>query len=93
MSGLMSGEPMGERDPTLDIGLVIFILMPAVMPDIPIDIPVLLDTLLSRESATKDYKFTLKRLQIYPQYSRRIQQTFSVSNTADSFTKAVLTRS
>ena len=50
MSGLISGEVIGESEPTLDIGLFSVIFMPAVMPDIPIDIPVLLDTLLSRDS-------------------------------------------
>ena len=54
ISGFMSGDAIGEREPTLDIGLFIVIFMPAVIPDIPIDIPVLLDMLLSKESAKKN---------------------------------------
>ena len=50
MSGLISGEVIGDSEPTLEIGLFSVMFMPAVMPDIPIDIPVLLDTLLSRDS-------------------------------------------
>ena len=70
MSGLISGEVIGESEPTLDIGLFSVIFMPAVMPDIPIDIPVLLDTLLSRDS-----EIMKKTLQFNKSYEPRYEKT------------------